>query len=443
MLVTVLVIAGIGLLFGAGALLLFRYQCQMRIDRQHELEKVYAVRSVLNYARTKDDIPVAGKTFQYHTGSGRDLKLVAKPVEAIFPTNSVAHLFMTNKNDTLSGGFVVPCLEQYSIERDYEYGAAGVAENYDVTGSMTGNIAAENETLKSYGLAFMDTAETNNVRWWVNIGMPGTGGWQQDNYGRRYWFYRKNYIGSAETGAMGDIVRLCLIRNVENALKPPGQRHGWPLSEGERALVLEIRARNVGSSGVTDMRFSEFRWTAGGVVSENQHVWQFNDTLCYMGIQLAQRNVSVFYISTSGGGDPWTRPYTFLGEDSVEMTKDTYDYFAEGSVVDADGKITQAPELRAVFEVEAASNLRNGTQRTDFERLTDFKVTPAYQYDIFLEHPASVVNRATVAQRVVAGEYDRKGTSNTIRTYDTHGTDNKGFRKDEKDFEESRRKKGH
>ena len=51
MLVTVLVITAIGLLFGAGALLLFRYQCQLRIDRQHELEKVYAVRSALNYIK--------------------------------------------------------------------------------------------------------------------------------------------------------------------------------------------------------------------------------------------------------------------------------------------------------------------------------------------------------------------------------------------------------
>ena len=51
MLVTVLIVTMVGLLFGAGALLLFKFQCQLRIDRQHELEKVYAVRSALNYIK--------------------------------------------------------------------------------------------------------------------------------------------------------------------------------------------------------------------------------------------------------------------------------------------------------------------------------------------------------------------------------------------------------
>ena len=62
--------------------------------------------------------------------------------------------------------------------------------------------------------------------------------------------------------------------------------------------------------------------------------------------------------------------------------------------------------------------------------LPSFTVTPAYQYDIFLEHPAGVTNLATVAQKI--GEYERDCVTHTMLTYDTHGTEHKGFRRDER-----------
>jgi hypothetical protein len=83
-----------------------------------------------------------------------------------------------------------------------------------------------------------------------------------------------------------------------------------------------------------------------------------------------------------------------------------------------------------VFEVAATSNERNGTELGDCNFLSDFRVEPAYQYDIFLEHPASVVNLATVVQKI--GRTERGVKNYTMLTYDTHGTENKGFRKDEK-----------
>jgi len=49
LILTVLLVAAIGILFGFGRLLAFRYQCEQRFDRQRELEKVMATRSVLNY----------------------------------------------------------------------------------------------------------------------------------------------------------------------------------------------------------------------------------------------------------------------------------------------------------------------------------------------------------------------------------------------------------
>ena len=65
-LVTVLIVTAVGLLFGAGSLLLFRFQCQQRIERQHELEKIYAVRSALNWTRAYDSLlPAEGWPLTY------------------------------------------------------------------------------------------------------------------------------------------------------------------------------------------------------------------------------------------------------------------------------------------------------------------------------------------------------------------------------------------
>lgn len=98
-LITVLIVTAVGLLFGAGALLLFKYQCQLRIDRQHELEKVYAVRSALNYVRKYPGEPKEGKfAFRYLTESDRNLGVIVEPVKAIFPDlNNELHLDIGNE----------------------------------------------------------------------------------------------------------------------------------------------------------------------------------------------------------------------------------------------------------------------------------------------------------------------------------------------------------
>jgi hypothetical protein len=97
-----------------------------------------------------------------------------------------------------------------------------------------------------------------------------------------------------------------------------------------------------------------------------------------------------------------------------------------------------APELRAVFEVESTASARpypappSGIGK-NVNFLTDFGVSPAYQFDIFIVHPDNITNLATVAQRVYTGNTGgRNGQQFAVRTYDTHGTENKGFRKDEK-----------
>lgn len=429
MLVTVLIVTAVGLLFGAGALLLFRFQCQLRIDRQHELEKVYAVRSALNYTRTyTGGIPDAGRPFWYETGNGRNLGLLVKPVEPLFPNvSNESHFVMEEK-----GAFQF-LVGQYNSLPDYEYGAVGVTNLLIETGIYRENV----------GLAFKDLTATNGVKWWVNIGMRDTGGWLQEDYGRRYFFWPLAYVDGVTTK---DLMRLCLIRNVTNEANAVGRRHGWPLSqEGERALVFQVRPMTGIDASKAEVTFFEFVYRGGTIVSTQFFCSSNVNPRCNMGLQLAGNKVSVFYIDNKTGpadeDDLTSRGYTFL--QSVDLSPEAYRYFAEeqmiggkeygGIFTNACGRV-QAPELRAVFEVEAASDMRGEGAALDASNcdfLTRFRVTPAYQYDIYLEHPAAVTNRATVAQKI--GEYSRKGRDYTMLTYDTHGTEHKGFRRDERE----------
>ena len=424
MLVTVLIITMVGLLFGAGALLLFRFQCQMRIDRQHELEKVYAVRSALNFIRPyRREVPPEGMSFKYHTGSDRDLGLFVDPVDDVFPVLTNKSHFVMDRGDfevisSDSTGWYAP---DWGRAYDCECGAIGVT-----------NLVMSNNSTYGLGLVFNDYQATNGVRWWVNIGMPGTGGWLQEDFGRRYWFLPQNYVGD-EVPYTADTIRLCIIRNVTNTFLNAGQQHGWPLSqEGERALVFEI----VPTSGVENASMSLYEYVyENGHIREINHITEPNcPSKCYMGIQLAQDIASFFYIKKDKYNDVIYNPSSFgytFSSDVLRLDKETYAYFADGIYTNVVDHKVHAPELRVVFEIDARSSKRRATLNdSDMDALTGFRVTPAYQYDVYIEHPASVTNRATVAQKF--GTFKDSNNGYAVLTYDTHGTENKGFRKDEK-----------
>jgi len=434
-LVTVLILTAIGLLFGAGALLLFRYQCQLRIDRQHELEKTYAVRSALNCIRTDVEITGNGKAYRYYTGSERDLGVQVKPVDQIFPDYAdERHLDISNSRTNERLFSIDVGVDQYCSRPDYEYGTNSEDGGFPVENIKSGSL---------WNMRFTDSAATNTadgpVKWWVNIGMRDTGGWIQEDYGRRYYFLPRGYV----SGITNDIIRLCLVRETTNTSERAGARHGWPLSRsGEYALVFQISPfgivnSDVGNAAGTDnnnaeMSIYEYRCNGSSVTKRLLVNMTNRPSLCQMGMQLADRRICVFYISNDGGTSSGC---TF--SDCEQISEGAYRYFSDGIWTNDYGKVI-APDLRAVFEVEAASSSRNGTQMgpSDVDSFTDFKVTPAYQCDIFLEHPYNVTNRATVAQKL--GEYSRSGRSYTVLTYDTHGTENRGFRRDELEYERNK-----
>jgi len=482
-LVTVLFVTAIGLLFGVGALLLFRYQCQLRIDRQHELEKVYAVRSAMNYIRTCTvGIDNYGEqVFRYNTGSGRDLNLLVKPVDPIFPNaHCLSHLDIGSADSSRNLNFL-GCINQYDHNLDYEFGAYGATNLLEVlddrkTVVTVGRRGNSTSTI-TYGLAVDDPTTTNKPTWWVNVGMRETDGWLSSDYGLRYWFKLDKLAGQS-SGGTTDVVRLCLIRNVTNKVnrvnKMYGSVYGWPLSNrgfdhvnreiGERAIVFQIRPDpNHDEDGV--MTVEEYVFING----VTNHIpllrvpgcpWQNAN----VGMQLANDRVSVFYVDkTQLAGQVGTlssRGY-YISE-STNLTTETVNYFKRSvALIDSAGNRTEyggiytnktdgkvhAPELRAVFELEAlaARPVADG----QWNLVTDFRVTPAYQYDIsFLQRDILngssiiVTNRATVAQRIglLEDESLDKYRAYTLLTYDTHGTENKGFRKDEREAE--RRKNG-
>lgn len=440
MLVTVLVITTVGLLFGAGALLLFRFQCQQRIDRQHELEKVYAVRSVLNcieYKNNADKITEEGRSFEYFTASERKLGLFVKPVKNIFPDfDNPNHLDMGNEGQ--HGRILAsPVAGQYNGVLDYEYGAESADGTEGENDLLKGIISVAENSLRGFGV---DNVTSTNTRWWVNIGMSGTGGWLQSDYGRRYFFQPRQFVGGGYSEHTKDTIRLCLIRDKGRS---QGGKHGWPLSEGERAIVFQIRQGVGANADITgEMSLSEYVCIGGQSMMVTNNIFWSNKipaVLCYMGVQLAGSKVSLFYINKAGessASSQLSRGYVF--SDIAQLTPGTYSYFADGSIFDADGRITQAPDLRAVFEIVSTSDVRPEADKSEKDFLTWFRVTPAYQYDVFLEHPVAKTNLATVAQRILIGTSARGSNKYSVRTYDTHGTENRGFRKDEKHARERR-----
>jgi len=413
----VLIMTMVGALFGAGSLLLFKYQCCRRINRQHELEKVYAVRSAANYARAAFNI-ADEKSFEYKTSSGRDLRLLVKPVEAIFPNPLMPeHLDISSKTKHFSA---LQGAGQYCKDQDYEYGCISNDSFVAVTESQISYSSKQN------CLAFKGVSSEAGARWWVNIGMKYIRGWLQQNFGMRYLFRPNNWVYGKDY-----CMRLCLIRNkpvtVSGEGEDVGRRYGWPLSGGESALVLEMRPGvNADSWGV--MTLYQYKQ---GVPDPTPIMSLMSPNTCWMGLQVAGRNVYLFYIQNDISdcgcvlSERWEMPD---GQDSV------YRSLTENNSEDGLSDL-----LRVVIECEA----KGQTSGSDMNSIQYFKVTPAYQYDVYVKSPEwNEYEKATVIQK--HGVFDFKdcypaGSGNfkqvkyslgfEMRSYDTHGTAWKGYKR--------------
>lgn len=417
-LVAVLIIIAVGLLLGAGALLTFRYQCQLRIDRQHELEKLYAVRSVLHCIKS-DTITSPGRIFDYHTASERHLRLHVRPVEADFPriTNGVTQAVEKRDFVVEWGDFNIPNAKNdkvggYDRFKDYEYGAEGVTNlQQAIRGAIT-EIQQGQEGI-TRGLVFdFNSATSDFARCWVNIGMRGTGGWLHTEYGRRYWCYIP-YLDVTK------VVRLWLIRDLLDAVdRGDGRSFGWPPSDDDFPLMMKILDRRIEL------------WECRGMTPVKRLCEKELGEECYMGIQIAHDKATLFhsgnaFVDEASRIDASLRGFEF--STVATMSKDTYEYFHRGSVTNKEGEIISSPDVRAIFEVSSDSAQLSANKHV----IQVFKVTPGFQYDVLLEYPPGETNRATVAQRLqkIQGQ---SSITYSVLTYDTHRVGFSGFRKSER-----------
>lgn len=86
LIMTALLVALIGILFGIGRLALYRYQCQIRFDRQSEVDRILATRSALRWLETTPELPSDEKSKLYIGSNGQVYTVIIRPVEPIYKT---------------------------------------------------------------------------------------------------------------------------------------------------------------------------------------------------------------------------------------------------------------------------------------------------------------------------------------------------------------------
>lgn len=90
---TVLLVAAVGILLGLGRLAMYRDQCVRRFDRQREIERMLATRSVLRYVhgcklgRNFKDTRTVTNTFRYKGTGGREYLLTLQPSASVLDSD--------------------------------------------------------------------------------------------------------------------------------------------------------------------------------------------------------------------------------------------------------------------------------------------------------------------------------------------------------------------
>ena len=158
------------------------------------------------------------------------------------------------------------------------------------------------------------------------------------------------------------------------------------------------------------------------------------------GIQLVGRRLSLYQASTPKAGG--TLRYDLWANGNIP--EDVYYRFTNNNPSAFSTEFST--NMLMVFEIEASLS-RTGTnyiQKTDgdtnaneyneYNRVANFEVYPAYEYSIDVDYPYGYTNSATFVHLHHLGP-NRDNKRRAI-TYDSHGTLNKGWRTDEKDWRE-------
>lgn len=423
--------------------MMYRYQCYLRIDRQHEIEKRDAVKSMLNWLRANAGLTtIIGYTneLKFVAASGRELNVISVPTPVLFPDaakHDIHFSIAKYGNNVPSAAF-----ESSSLGSSYyKFANNAIAQKYGlyVDCPVDAHVPMLRRS-QSYeegpdGLP----VETNLDRLYfggmtnkgdrsaLSIEMPKVGGWWNDDYGRRYEV-------DFETMGTNAYHRIYLMRKSTQ----------WPLQNNEVALCLEfISGRGREEDNIMQAFYCRGRVMTpvlaknGDVVIRQGSEKGGSDSNVRSlssngpkGIQLAGRYLSI-YGATAGN-------YIFSNNIGY-LDEDVYKAFTDN----ADGVMFDNGDLKMVVEEEC----RNSVSSADlsYTEINSIMVSPAYKFDIYVEYPVDPLRKfgawssdwklATVAQPCMP---DRANANPIVITYDTHGTENKGFRKDEREAERKR-----
>ena len=440
----VLLVALVGVLFGAGRLMMYRYQCQLRIDRQHEIEKQDAVKSMLNWLRCNSgNTSVISYTNELKVvaASGREINVISVPTPVLFPDNvaydalrldnhfsvasyvgNCASLVEVNTGDTGSKCYKIGD-PMDSSARTFGLGAFCSRDEYapllrrkTSTGRGAGGRPVTTYEDRLYFRGMTNSGEHAEV----SIEMSKIGGWWNDDYGRRY------EVNFDEMGS-NTYQRIYLMRKATP----------WPLANNGVALCLEFYRGELEQDNV--MQAFYFRGsvkspvkskTGGDVIRKWRRVDESNNGSLSSngpkGIQLAGHYLSIFGATAEN--------YIFSNEIGY-LDEDVYRAFTENASIAS----SDQGDLKMVVQVESRGEVSSCTG------ISKIEVTPAYKFDVYLEYPIDPnrafeewgpsLKLATVAQPCTP---DRANANPVVITYDTHGTENKGFRKDEREAERKR-----
>lgn len=389
----ILLVAVIGVLFGFGRVMLYRFQCQLRIDRQHELEKQYAVRSALRWLETRkvNDLDMTGeKAFEELTFSDRNLQVEVHPVTPIYPcgegmfyiTNEFTYVYSERSVFDGEGTLVAPTNSNYrNVYPDYQDGRSASAPMRHGCQMGPGGEA------------------TTNWMGRVSVDMEGTGNWLQDVYGRRYMFNADN-INKAASGEKADWVRFYVT--------PMGKT---------AAIGLTMYPRNPDRDTRVDLWF---RSESGveTVVAENvlaNEKGEGKEGNNGKGLQLASDKVTVYHWVQAGYANI-VGTYDF--SETYEIPQDLLYEFTNAT-----------QEVTMTLEVVNKSGVSSESLAQTRNLFNRFQVLPAYEYEVYLNWEDSGKRNRELATVVHVKPNGRARGTHQAFTYDTHGTSVRGYRK--------------
>ena len=428
----VLFIAVLGILIGFGRLLMFNYQCRLRIDRQHDFEKVFAVRSALNRLQnwsSNPSFPTEGgkdERIVFRTNSGRTVKVIVHPADVIFPIEGNARHF---------------CVGREKSKKDDELHSAKFSRiaGYRYVSSANGDtgLKCEWESGFAKSVYIMPTNAVPNQKCRLSLDMADTGRWSDDPYGRRYAFNVEEFCGGTN---LHDTVRFVLRRKrmgesfggdgkgfTEGAWRPSVDNESVIYAElstgGGNDGYFQARVQSMADGGLKDWN----GWNVTGIVSNQISSAGIGSAFIY-GIQLVGPRLTLFRGSSTFGG--LFKQYDFFGTADIPPAV----YF------DFTNNVTAALSPDMVMELEVvASPSRDANQFLQENRFNKFEVYPAFEYEILVESQNEGERIAKNLATVVHLDIDTTRNSKcTAISYDTHGTENPGFRKDEREADRKR-----